>query len=326
MKTLLITLLLLLFGWWGSLTRIHDRNVAVQRGAAAYTSRQYAEAALAYREAALELGGTDDALWLNLAHATLQAGRPNEARTYYSHLLTSSNGPMRSVALQQLATLAVGRGEYAPAVALLRQSLLADAGNAGARYNYEVLRRFMTGRTNAPSPPPPSPDGSPKQQPEGPREQQPRPKAGPDTPGQRPDPSQPNDPNSAPQTRPDASGQPNPAQPSATPGGAASGGFRPGAGPERNVARGNEPGTVRGLSNDENGPAAPAGTSGRGGTEAAAPDEANLQTQRARLQQMNLSSGQARQLLEALRTAEQQYLQQLPRKATAPRDKTKPAW
>ncbi|NVO85064.1 hypothetical protein HW556_09235, partial [Hymenobacter sp. P5252] len=109
-------------------------------------------------------------------------------------------------------------------------------------------------------------------------------------------------------------------------GGAASGGFQPGAGPERNVARGSQPGTVRGLSDEADSPAAPGGTSGRGGTEAAGLDEANQQTQRARLQQMNLSPGQARQLLEALRTAEQQYLQQLPRKATTPRDKNKPAW
>ncbi|NVO86511.1 tetratricopeptide repeat protein, partial [Hymenobacter terrestris] len=134
MKILFTTLLL--FSFWGSLTRIYDRNAAVQRGATAYASGQYAEAALAYREAALELGGTDDALWLNLAHATLRAGQPAEARSYYGRLLDSPVGHTRSVALQQLAALAATRGEYTPAVALLRQALLADAGNTGARYNY----------------------------------------------------------------------------------------------------------------------------------------------------------------------------------------------
>ncbi|RFP66361.1 hypothetical protein D0N36_03120, partial [Hymenobacter lapidiphilus] len=198
---ILLTTLLLLFSFWGSLTRIHDRNAAVRRGAEAYANRQYAEAALAYRGAALELKETDDALWLNLAHATLRAGRPAEARTYYGRLLTSPNRQMRSVALQQLAALAADRGEYAPAVALLRQSLLADASNTGARYNYEVLRRFLAGRTTPPPPPPPSTDASPKKQPDGPREQQTQPKAGPGTPGQRPDPTQPNDPSSTPQAR-----------------------------------------------------------------------------------------------------------------------------
>lgn len=323
MKALLTTLLLLGFG--GGLSRIHDRNVAVQRGAAAYANRQYAEAALAYREAALELGGTDDALWLNLAHATQRAGRPAEARTYYGHLLTSPNLPLRSVALQQLAALAADQGAYAPAVSLLRQALLADPRNTGARYNYEVLVRYMARRTTTP-PPAPSPNGSPQKQPDGPREQQPRPQTGPNTPGQRPDPSQPKDPASTPQQRPDANGRPDPTRPSAAPGSTASGGFRPGAGAEQNVARGSQPGTVRGLSDAQTGPEAPTGTSRRGGTEAAAADDASQQTQRARLQEMNLSPGQARQLLEALRTAEQQYLQQVPRKATAPPDKTKPAW
>ncbi len=325
MKSLL-TGSVLLVSLWGGLTRIHDRNAAVQRGATAYARQQYAAAAAAYQEAALRFGATDDAVWLNLAHATARAGQPTEARTYYGHLLTSPNLPIRSVALQQLAALAAGRGEYAQAVTLLRQALLANPKNAGARYNYEVLREFLAARRpQAPAPPPPGSDGSPETAQDGPRTQT-RPKAGPDTPGQRPDASQLQDPNSAPEQRADANGQRDPNQPSAQSGGSAKGGFRPGAGEQRSVARGSQPGTVRGLSDEETGPEAPGGTSRRGGTEAAAPDEANLQTQRARLQQMNLSPGQARQLLEALHTAEQQYLQQLPRKATKPTDKSKPGW
>ncbi len=325
MKSLL-TSGVLLMSLWGSLTRIHDRNAAVQRGATAYAQQRYVAAAAAYQEAALRFGATDDAVWLNLAHATARAGQPAEARAYYGRLLTSANLPIRSVALQQLAALAVGRSEYAQAVALLRQALLANPRNAAARYNYEVLREFLAARRpQAPTPPPPGSDGSPAAAQEGPRTQS-RPKAGPDTPGQRPEASQLQDPSSAPKRRPDANGQPDPNQPSAQPGRSAAGGFQPGAGEQRSVARGSQPGTVRGLSDEETGPEAPGGTSRRGGTEAAAPDEAHLQTQRARLQQMNLSPGQARQLLEALHTAEQQYLQQLPRKATKPADKSKPGW
>ena len=325
MKTLLTGGLLLL-SLGGGLTRIHDRNAAVARGAAAYARGEYALAAAAYKEAALDLGAREDGVWLNLAHATARAGQPAEARTYYSHLLTSTNLPIRSVALQQLAALTADRGEYAQAIGLLRQALLADPKNAAARYNYELLRDFLARRAEGPTPPPPGSDGSPETAQDGPRTQQTRPKAGPDTPGQRPDNSQLQDPNSAPERRAATNGQRDPNQPSATPGTSANGGFRPGAGEQRNVARGSQPGNVRGLSDEETGPEAPGGTSRRGGTEAATPDEANLQTQRARLQQMNLSPGQARQLLEALHTAEQQYLQQLPRKATQPTDKNKPGW
>ncbi|MBT9392896.1 tetratricopeptide repeat protein [Hymenobacter sp. NST-14] len=323
---MLLTGGLLLLSLGGGLTRIHDRNAAVARGAAAYARGDYAQAAAAYKEATLHLGAAEDAVWLNLAHATVQAGRPAEARSYYSRLLSSPNQPVRSVALQQLAALMADRGEYAQAITLLRQALLADPNNTAARYNYELLRDFLARRTDAPAPPPPGSADSPETAQDGPRPQQTRPKAGPDTPGQRPDNSQLQDPNSAPERRPDPHGRRDPSQPSATPGNSADAGFRPGAGEQRNVARGREPGNVRGLSDEETGPEAPGGTSRRGGTEAATLQEANLQTQRARLQQMNLSPGQARQLLEALHTAEQQYLQQLPRKATKPTDKTKPGW
>ncbi|MFD2784573.1 tetratricopeptide repeat protein [Hymenobacter rubripertinctus] len=323
---ILLTGGLLLLSLGSGLTRIHDRNAAVQRGATAYAQGRYTAAAAAYKQAALEFGATEDAVWLNLAHATARAGQPAEARAYYSRLLTSPVLPIRSVALQQLAALAADRGEYAQAVGLLRQALLANSSNAAARYNYEVLRDFLARRTDSPTPAPPGSDGRPAATQAGPRAQT-RPKAGPETPGQRPDAGRLADPNSAPERRPDANGQlQDPTQPSATPGSSAEGGFRPGAGEQRSVAGGQEPGLVRGLSNAETGPEAPGGSSRRGGTEVAAPNEANLQTQRARLQQMNLSPGQARQLLDALHTAEQQYLQQLPRKATKPAVKGRPAW
>ncbi|WP_170170301.1 tetratricopeptide repeat protein [Hymenobacter perfusus] len=316
---------IVLLSAWGGLTRIHDRNAAVERGAAAYVRRDYAAAAVAYKEAAVTLESRDEAVWLNLAHATARAGRPGEAREYYNHLTISKNLIMRSVALQQLGALAAAKGDYAQAISLLRQSLLANAANAEARFNYERLRDYLARQTTPPQLPPPGTDGNPEaRQPEPTAQTQPR--AGTDQRGQLTDPALPRDPRNAPQPRPDANGLRDPKRPSAQPGSAANSGFQPGSGEQRTVARGSQPGNVRGISDEETGPEAPGGSSRRGGSEAASAAEINLQTQRARLQQMNLSSGQARQLLEALHTAEQQYLQQLPRKATKPQVKGKPGW
>ncbi|UPL50585.1 hypothetical protein [Hymenobacter sublimis] len=313
---------MLLLSTWGGLTRIHDRNEAIRQGAAAYARREYAAAAAAYKTAAVTLGSREDVVWLNLAHATARAGEPGAARGYYSRLVTSKTPGIRSVALQQLAALAAAQHDYVQAVGLLRQALVANPANQDARYNYEALRAFLERRAAAPQTPPPGTDGSPQNSPT----PTPTPRAGTDQAGSLPDPARPQDPSSAPQPQTDPAGQRNPTQPSATPGSSVNQGFRPGAGPQRSVSRGSEPGSVRGLSDAESGPEAPGGSSRRGGTEAATNAEANTQTQRARLQQMNLSPGQARQLLEALHTAEQQYLQQLPRKATAPAPKGKPGW
>ncbi|GAB2781548.1 tetratricopeptide (TPR) repeat protein [Hymenobacter luteus] len=321
MKNIVVGSLLLL-STWGSLTRIHDRNEAIRQGAAAYAQGRYALAATAYRRAALSLGARDEAVWLNLAHATARAGRAAEARGYYSRLVTSKEAATRSVALQQLAALAAAQHDYAQAVGLLRQALVANPANADARFNYEVLRTFLSHR--APTPPPPGSDGSPGSRKPG--ESAPQSRSGADNPGEVADPTQQQDPRATPQTRPDLAGQADPNRPSSRPGTSAAGSLRPGQGPERSVAQGSEPGSVRGLSDSETGAEAATGASRRAGTEAATNAEANIQTQRARLQQMNLSPGQARQLLEALHASEQQYLQQLPRKATQSQPQGKPGW
>jgi tetratricopeptide (TPR) repeat protein len=330
MKYLLLGSALLLSSW-GGLTRIHDRNAAIARAQVAYARHDYATAALAYKEAAVRLGSREEQVWLNLAHATARAGRSAEARNYYGHLLNSRTPAIRSIALQQLAVLTTRHGDYAQAIALLRQALVANPANADARYNYEVLRDYLARRAADPQTPPPGTDGSPDVErrrtsdPDN-AEQQPRSKPGTQQQGQLNDPTQPQDPRNAPQSEANPQGKPSSQQPSSNAGNLAPDAFRPGTGEQRPIARGNEPGSVRGLSDQESGPEAPGGTSSRGGSEQASLDEAQLQTQRARLQQMNLSAGQARQLLEALHASEQQYLQQLPRKSTHPQDKSKPGW
>ncbi|GAB3225090.1 hypothetical protein GCM10027346_05960 [Hymenobacter seoulensis] len=315
---------ILLLSTWGGLTRIHDRNEAVQQGAQAFARKDYTTAAAAYKKAAITLGAKEDAVWLNLAHATAQTGRTAEAQSYYSRLSTSKSAFIRSVALQQLASLAAGRKDFVQALSLLRQALLANPTNSDARQNYELLRDYLARQAKQPQlpPPPPGTDGGPQQQ----EQQTAASRAGADQKGQLDDPTQPQNPRNASLAEPDATGQRNPRQPSSAAGSSANGSFRPGAGEQRSVAQGQEPGSVRGLSQQETGEEATGGTSRRGGTEAASNAEANMQTQRARLQQMNISTGQARQILDALQATERQYLQQLPRKATKPKEKDMPGW
>ena len=155
MRSLLV-LLLLSSGPFSGITRIHDQNLAVQRGRAAYSRGDFAGAVGYYRAAVEEYGATEDAAVLNLAHACWRAGQPVEARAYYGQLLTSPAPAVRSVAQQQLALLASRRGEYAQAVGLLRQALLANPSNAGARYNYELLHDYLARKQRDPTIPPPA--------------------------------------------------------------------------------------------------------------------------------------------------------------------------
>ncbi|MBC6698928.1 tetratricopeptide repeat protein [Hymenobacter sp. BT190] len=324
-------LLVTILGGWGSLSSIHDRNEAVALAQRAYRRADFAQAAQLYNKAVQQLGATDEAILLNLGHASTRAGQTSLARAAYGQLLTSRSTEVRSAAQQQLALLATRKGDFAQALGLLRQALQTNPANAVARYNYEVVSDYLTRRQQDPTIPPPAPadaSSGTNSRPERAAGQSsaPQPRAGQDQSGQLDDPERPQDRQNPAQPQRNPNGQRDPSQSSTQPGNSASGNFRPGQGMQRSVAQGSQPGNTRGLSSSAENPATAGGTTGQPGTETATASEAQLQTQRARLQQMNLSSGQARQILEALSAAEQQYLQQLPRPATTKPDPSKPAW
>ncbi|MFD2717339.1 tetratricopeptide repeat protein [Hymenobacter monticola] len=319
------------------LTRVRDRNEAVATGTAAYRRGETALAVYAFENAlnAKARRPADPRLLLNLAHAQTRAGMLVPAQATYERLLTGSPAALSSVARQQLAVQAARQGKLAQAIGLLRQALILNPGNAGARYDYEVLIEYLGKRPNAPKiPPPPTPKeknaADEKAAPEknGTAQNQPAEKAGTDRQGEvndsKPSPVPPTGP---PDSRPDPAGQPDQRQPSAAPASAAAGGRTLGNGTRQPLPSGEEPGQQRGLDRSAGASSPTAnGRSNHPGTEAATPADVQLQTQRERLQAMNLSPAQARQLLETLRAQEQQYLQQLARPPAQKPNPNKPTW
>ncbi|UYZ60550.1 tetratricopeptide repeat protein [Hymenobacter latericus] len=298
MRGLLLVLLLLAGGWWGALQRVHDANQALRLGAGAYARRDYAAAAAAYARARA-LGAHDESVLLNLGHAYARLGRTTEARQAYGGLLQSASLEVRSVARQQLAVLAATEGNYPQATTLLRQALLDNPRNTAARYNYELLRLYH-GRRNDPQLPPPPPPPAERQPQPGGSDQQ----SGETQPGQAP-------PQPAPASGNQGTGQ-----------GSKAGNL--GGNTNRETAQGNSPGNTRGLDTSAEGTDA-GNRNGAASGEAANPNDNRVIT-RQRLAPLNLNEAQARQLLDALQAAEQQYLQQIPHKGTQRPDPRKPAW
>jgi hypothetical protein len=316
------------------LTKVRDRNVAAAAGQVAYARGDAARAAQDF-EAALAAKARrvpEPRLILNLGHAQTRAGQAGAARGTYARVLTGSPASIGSVARQQLAVLAARQGQLAQALGLLRQALILNPNNTGARYNYEVLSDYLA-RQQAPDMPPPGAGSGSKQQPDSPDKKSetaksPSEKAGTNEAGELPQPNQPpGPPDGQPESQPNPTGQPDPQRPGQLPGTTAKGGRNGGNGEQQPIASGAASGPQRGLDmSAKPGPAASAGTGRRPGSEAALPEDARLQTQRERLRAMNLSPAQARQVLEALRAQEQQYLQQLARPATTKPDPDKPTW
>lgn len=334
MKTgLLLLLVLLSVPGLRLLTMVRDRNEAVADATAAYRHNE-ALVAAHYFAAALATASLraapDPRLVLNLGHAQARAGQAGPARATYGRLLAGSPVRLGSVARQQLAVLAAARGELAQAATLLRQAIILDPTNVGARYNFEVVSDYLAQRPNRPQllPPPPSTTSPPKTAPDknGAQPNKPVDKAGTDHQGEINDPKPVPDANTPPAPRYDATGQPDKRQPSAIPG-ATSGRRPPGAGPPQPIATGDTPGIQRGLDRNTAGGTTPHGArSNQPGSETATRADLSLQTQRERLQAMSMSLAQARQLLETLRAQEQQYLQQRTRPAVQKPDPNRPTW
>ncbi|MDJ0364211.1 tetratricopeptide repeat protein [Hymenobacter sp. H14-R3] len=306
---------------WHWLTQVREHNAAQARGQAALAGGQPTEAVYYYQQAVALAGraGPSPALLLNLGLAQARARQLAGARTTYTRLLAPSvPAAIGSAARQQLAGLLVQQKQLAQAISLLRQALKLNPANATARYNYEVLSQYLAHQrpdtpelpppaTSTPAPKRPTPRDSTQRE-KGGKAPQPADKEGTNRPGQAPDPMQPpaSGPTAAPQ--PSATGQPDRQRPTPNAGTSANGGFRPGQGEARPLPSGTAPGRQRGLD-----ASAPAGQGQRPGTEAATDADLQLQTQRERLNAMNLTPAQAQQVLDALRADEQQYLQQRPR-------------
>ena len=336
MKSWLLSILLLSGGLpgWHWLTRVREQNQAQAQAQAALQAHRPAEAAYYFRQAVALTGkgGPSPTLLLSLGQAQQQARQPEAARATYGRLLAPAvPAAIGSVARQQLAALLVEQRQVAQAVVLLRQALRLNPANATARYNYELLSQYVAGQRpdNPAQPPPNTPGPAPARQPNRPdstqrdkqsNRPQPAEKAGTNRPGQAPDPSPAPPAGLAGAPQPSAAGQPDRQRPTPAVGTSAAGGFRPGAGERQPLPSGTAPGSQRGLdaSAGASGSNVPTGQGRRPGAEAATDADLQLQTQRERLKAMNLTPAQARQVLEALREGEQQYLQQRPRQQQGP--------
>lgn len=282
----------------GGLNRIHTANQAAVEAQAAY-QRGHDEAAIRAWEQVKELGLLTEEGQLNLAHAYFRAGQASAARRAYAALTGSSLPYRRATVLNQLALLSAREANPDRALDLLRRALRADPGSAIVRANYEALLRYL-----AANPP----------------ERQPLPRL-----GRRPQPKSGQSPRSGQASEnPDGANQ----APQGADGRQSPTSQRPGeAGNEqRQQARGNQPGNVRGQSPGADPTGTAPGNRAGDGTDAADPRSAT-QTLRARPTANDLPLDQARMLLDAMRAAEEQYLQQhQPRATRRPTDRTKPDW
>lgn len=142
MKSLIILLAVFstLIGGFNDIATI---NRLKREAEAALQQNNYAQAAKYYTQLVDSLQVTDEAVRLNLAHASLMAGDTIAAQSNYSQLTASEDRSLRSVAYQQMGVVASGQKKYEEALAIFKESLKANPANEEARYNYELVKKLL---------------------------------------------------------------------------------------------------------------------------------------------------------------------------------------
>jgi tetratricopeptide (TPR) repeat protein len=296
-------------------------NNAAQEAEGMYSRGQYRQALALYQYLADSLQVRDEELTLNLAHAAYHAGDQSVATRNYNLLAKNTDPALRSIAFTQLGLIYFQKGNPERALYSFKQALIQNPMNETARFNYELVKKHLAAnpslaRQRKRNPPPPQPGQ--KQDTAG-RNAATRPSDGGQEGTTADNQAEGSNP---PIDRPNAAGADNRG------GAGPSGGRQPQPGGQagrQHTPLGQPEGTQKGLSDgSSNGNGA--ASRNKEGTEAISRQEKQMQTLRARLKDSDLSPEKATQLLEALRQAELQYLQQLPRKTQKPRSDSRPTW
>ncbi|MCX2739823.1 aerotolerance protein [Pontibacter anaerobius] len=316
MKSLALVAILLASLFSGGISVITHLNQYAAEAATAYNRQDYIEAIAAYKYLLDDLEVDDDQLRLNLAHSYYQAGLLPQATDAYQYLADHPTTHLRALAHLQLGNINTRQKKYKRALALYKQALVAEPGNNAARYNYELLKKYLALHPEA---------AAEESQPEATEQEN---SAGPDE-LQSPPPAE-EDLQPQPKKKPDEQGDQE--EEIDTPEPDKEGRQQQNAGAEdkeqgekeREDAAGEASGTEKGQ--QLNSPFDKDAQQRRGSSEAASDEDQQAQTRRARLRQANMSPEKARLLLDAMRNAELQYIQQLPKKSTRQPDPTKPDW
>ncbi|OFY63841.1 MAG: hypothetical protein A3H98_01250 [Bacteroidetes bacterium RIFCSPLOWO2_02_FULL_36_8] len=122
---------------------IRKKNKLKAEGTKAFQNKEYKKAIEKFSYLLDSLKNEDDHVRMNLATATLLSGDSSAALLQYQKVLASTDKKLRSQALQQSSVLAFQQKQYKDALELSKEALKQDPSNKDARFNYELLKKIL---------------------------------------------------------------------------------------------------------------------------------------------------------------------------------------
>lgn len=140
LSRILFGLLLFLPASW---TQISERNKAIAQAERLYTEAKYEESVRQHLELVGTHGLDNEEVRFNLALSYHYNGQEAEAQKGYAALLGASQITIASNAANQSGVIDAEEKKYKEALASFKLALLKDPSNESARYNYELLSRWL---------------------------------------------------------------------------------------------------------------------------------------------------------------------------------------
>jgi tetratricopeptide (TPR) repeat protein len=138
-KVLFLVFLFLPASW----TRVSRLNDAIDSAARRYAETKYAESIKAHRLLLDEFQLASSSLDFDLGLSYHYGEQPEEALSFYDKAGQASDKILASFAYNQSGVLIGNKKEYQAALSKFQTALIKDPMNEVARYNYELLARWM---------------------------------------------------------------------------------------------------------------------------------------------------------------------------------------
>ena len=138
--TYLLTILALVSFDFSDISKINSLKKEAENS---YLAGNFDKAISSYHTLLDTMGVEDDKATLNLAHAYLQKGEPENAQKHYQKLVLSKDKKLKSIAYQQLGNLSSDPKTLERALSFFKESIKSDPTNEDARYNYEVVKKKL---------------------------------------------------------------------------------------------------------------------------------------------------------------------------------------
>jgi tetratricopeptide (TPR) repeat protein len=138
-KALFLIFLFLPASW----TRVSRLNEAIDNAAQRYAETKYAESIKAHRLLLDEFQLASSALDFDLGLSYHYGEQREEALSFYDKAGQASDKILASFAYNQSGVIIGNKKEYQAALSKFQTALIKDPTNEVARYNYELLARWM---------------------------------------------------------------------------------------------------------------------------------------------------------------------------------------